>query len=140
MTDDGAIQIGANAGVTLNGGVDPTSQNTVDFAGVGGVLSIAPSTLSSTGQFLPTIAGFGASDQIEYQGDAADVSYSGGASGGTLTLSNGGVTVATLTLSGNYAGDTFFATYGGYTTHVTVSTGGDTATAPAGTSSTDRYV
>src|SRR5208282_2607764 len=79
-------------------------------------------------------------DQLEYQGDAPNVSYSGDASGGTLTLSSGGVTVATLTLMGDYAGDTFFATYDGSTTHVTVSTGGDTATAPTGTSSTDQYV
>ena len=140
LTGDGAIQIDANAAVALAGGVDPASQNTIDFAGAGGVLSIAPSTLSATGQFLPTISGFGSSDQIEYQGDAPQVSYSGDASGGTLTLSNGGATVATLTLSGDYAGDTFFATYVGSTTYVTVSTGGDAATAPAGTSSTDQYV
>ena len=140
LTGDGAIDIGANASVTIDGAVDPGSQNAVDFAGAGGVLSIAPSTLSATGQFLPVISGFGSSDQIEYQGDAPQVSYSGTASGGTLTLSNGGVTVATLTLSGDYAGDTFYATYNGSATYVTVSTGGDTAIAPAGTSSTDQYV
>ena len=139
LSGDGSVVIGADAALTI-AAVLQTSQNTIEFVGEGGTLTLSKTSLTADLAFTPTISGFGSSDQIEYQGDAPQVSYSGTASGGTLTLSNGGVTVATLTLSGDYAGDTFYATYNGSATYVTVSTGGDTAIAPAGTSSTDQYV
>jgi hypothetical protein len=123
--------------LNITEGVDTTSANTIKFNGAGGRLIIGPNAFSSTATFLPTINGFGASDAIQYQGVATGVSYSSG----KLTLFNGATTVAVLTLTGNYAGDTFFVNaINSSTTQISVSTGGDAASAPAGTAAADQYV
>ena len=134
LTGAGAVQIGANAAVTLSGAVDPTSQNTIDFAGAGAVLSIAPSTFSATGQFLPTIYGFSAptsqvaGDTIDYQGSITTASFSPNytgdtPTGGVLTLLDGSAVVGTLDFVGDYVGSTFYVA----NDEITVYPGGDVA-------------
>ena len=142
LTGNGTLQIDNNAQLTINDGVDSASQNAINFAGTGGTLSVAPTALTTSNVFLPAISGFNSSDRILYQGDATSVAFTPNAklTGGALTLLNGTTTVATMTLTGNYAGDTFFSFDNNGTTQISVSTGGDTATAPAGTTTADQYV
>ena len=104
LAGSGQVDIGAGANLSVEG-VDAASQNTIDFTGAGGVLTIPGSALNASGAFLPMIAGFNASDAIDFAGTATSASYAGGA----LTLYDGTATVATLELSGDYAGETFSA-------------------------------
>jgi hypothetical protein len=135
------VDVGAGADLNIEG-VDAASQNTIDFTGAGGVLTIPVFALNASGAFLPTIAGFNASDAIDFAGTATSASYASGA----LTLYDGTTAVAQLSLSGDYAGETFSAlpvtlepgsTSG---TQINVLGQGDTATPPAGTSTPDQYV
>jgi hypothetical protein len=130
----GLVQIDAGATLTL-AAVGKQSQNSLLFAGNSGVLALSHGSLNAALAFLPVISGFNSSDRIEFQGDASNVSYANG----KLTLFNNGATVATFTLAGNYAGDEFYVIDNNGTTQLTVSTGGDTPSAPAGTSSSDTY-
>ena len=91
LAGSGQVDIGAGANLSVEG-VDPASQNTIDFTGAGGVLTIPGSALNASGAFLPMIAGFNASDAIDFAGTATSASYAGGA----LTLYDGTATVATL--------------------------------------------
>ena len=59
--------------------------------------------MNASGAFLPVIAGFSASDAIDFGGTVTGASYAGGA----LTLYDGTTAVATLELDGDYAGETF---------------------------------
>ena len=94
--------------------------------------------MDSSQNFAPVISGLNASDAIDPQGmTATSASYNNG----LLTLLNGVTPVAYLHLSGNYAGAAFYALGNGQsTTQVGILTGGDTSTAPAGTSGADNYV
>ena len=131
----GALQIGAGASLDIHDQFVAGSTVGVGFVGTGGVLALDPATLSN-GSSAPTISGFGPTDQIVYNGDLSAVAYSGG----VVTLSNNGVVVGTLNLAGSYAGDTFVVTDAGGVSQIAVSIGGDTATAPAGTTTADQYV
>ena len=66
---------------------------------------LGPSSLDASGAFEATLKGFNAFDRIVFDATATDASFSAG----VLTLTDGGVTVAKLNLSGAYAGDTFVA-------------------------------
>ena len=101
LSGSGQFEIGSNAQLTV-GAVSNASANTIAFVGTSGILSISSTSLNSL-VFQPTITGFGSSDAIDYAGTVTSASYASG----NLTLLNGSTTVATLHLSGNYAGETF---------------------------------
>jgi hypothetical protein len=141
LTGSGQVDIGDGANLTVES-VEAASQNTIDFTGAGGVLTIPGSALSASGAFLPMIAGFNASDAIDFAGTATSASYASG----VLTLYNGSTAVAELSLSGNYAGEGFSALPvslepdSASGAQINVLGQGDTATPPAGTSTADQYV
>ncbi len=139
LTGSGSYQIGSNAELEIYGTVSAASTNTVAFTGTSGILNINSTALNS-GVFKPVVSGFNSSDTIIYQGAATSANYANG----TLTLLNGASTVATLSLTGVAAGSSFITTtvnrYGNSTTQINMLGAGDTATAPAGTSSADQYV
>jgi hypothetical protein len=135
LAGSGQVDIAAGANLSVEG-VEAASQNTIDFAGAGGVLTIPGSALNAWGAFLPVIGGFNASDAIDFAGIATSASYADGA----LTIYNGSTPVATLDLSGDYAGETFNTLALTSGTQVNVLGQGDTATPPAGTSAPDQYL
>ncbi len=136
LTGSGQVQIGKNGTVTI-GRVDPGSANTVAFTGTSGILNISAASLDTSEAFIPTISGFGSSDAIDYAGTVTAATYASG----TLTLTNGSTTVATLNLSGDYSGDSFLAVpVNSSTTEIVITGPGDTTTPPAGTSTSDQYI
>ena len=141
LIGSGQVDIGAGANLSVEG-VDPASQNIIDFTGMGGVLTIPGSALNASEAFVPMIAGFNASDAIDFAGTATHASYAGG----VLTLYDGTAAVATLNLAGDYAGESFGAlpvtlepgsTPG---SQINVLGQGNKATPPAGTSASDQYL
>ena len=131
LTGSGAVDIESGASVTLTG-VDTASANTVAFNGTNGILTLQSGTLNASQVFTPAISGFNSSDVIDVQGTATGASYSNG----ILSLTNG----TQLSLSGDFTGDVFNATpvSNGYT-QISVSSGGDTSTAPTGTGQGDSF-
>jgi hypothetical protein len=93
----GALDIGA-AGMMEVAGVD--SSHTVTFEASTGALD-----LSAPGSFAGTIAGFSSADVIDLLDDPTVTSLS--FSSGTLTVKDGGATVASLNFSGSYTTDSF---------------------------------
>jgi filamentous hemagglutinin len=87
------------------------------------------------------LIGLNGSDVIDYEGtitSATPGSFSGGDT--VVTLYDNTTVVATLTLQGDYSGDSFYAVaISSGVTQIGEMGGGDTATAPAGTG-TDSYV
>src|SRR5579859_7808787 len=134
VSGTGQIQIAAAASLALQ---QVAAGIGVSFTGEGGTLSLGPGSLDASKAFDPVIQGFDPSDVIDFTGTVTSAAYAGG----TLTLLDGSTTVATLRLSGNYAGATFItaptATTG--VTQVSLSTGGNTPTAPPGTTTADAY-
>ena len=96
------IDSGGNATITS---VNSTSANTITFGGTG-TLTLTASALNASEAFMPAIYGFDASDAIDIQSTATAASFSNG----TLKVTNGGSTIAQLTLNGDYIGDTFDVT------------------------------
>ncbi len=106
------------------------------FTGSGGTLTLSSASLDSSKFFDAPIAGFNSSDTIDYAGTVTTAIDTNG----VLTLWNGSTVVANLNLSGNYASDRFIVAPAGPNTQIVVAGSGDTATAPAGTSSSANYV
>ena len=134
LTGSGAVDIGSGASVTLTG-VDAASADTVAFNGTNDILTLNSGALNAPAAF--TASGFNPSDVIDVQGTVTGASYNNG----VLTLTDGTTTVNQLTLAGNFSGDVFAATplNNGYS-QISVSSGGDTATAPVGTGQRDSFV
>ena len=136
----GTGQIHIAAGGDLSTGTVGSGQ-TIAFTGAGGSLDLSSGSLDSAGVYDARISGFAAGDVIDYVGAITQATYNAG--NGVLSLLNGSTVVAKLHLVGDYAGASFSATQlGGVSTHTLISVGGggDTATAPAGTSTADQYV
>jgi hypothetical protein len=145
---NGQIQIGAGANlanlVIENNTGQPAGPTvpTITFGGGEAALTIYSNALTAANAFSPIIVGLNSSDVIDYEGtvtSAAPGSFNG--TDTNLTLYDNTTVVATLTLQGDYSGDTFYATaiYGSETEIAELSPG-DTATAPSGTSGADNYV
>src|SRR5579859_1232417 len=100
VSGTGQIQIAAAASLALQ---QVAAGIGVSFTGEGGTLSLGPGSLDASKAFDPVIQGFDPSDVIDFTGTVTSAAYAGG----TLTLLDGSTTVATLRLSGNYAGATF---------------------------------
>jgi hypothetical protein len=133
ITDAGAIEVASgtldfthavsgsgglaiDAGATLELGFSASSSLTATFKGANGTLA-----LGNPAQFAATIAGFDSTDTIQLVGRTATQATV--QPGDKLVITDGGMAVATLQLSGNYAGDTFHvASDGSGGTLVTVTT------------------
>ena len=134
----GAVQIATEAALGL------TSAASVPIAmtGAGATLILEGAAAAARG----VISGFVPGDSIVTSNTPADsVTYAPGTGGlGTLTLSEAGQSVESLTLAGNYAGDLFSVRPAGAGAVVIVTSagggGGVTSGAPAGTVTPDQYV
>jgi hypothetical protein len=118
----GAMKI--DAGATLEADGAAARPLTTTFAGSGATLA-----LGSVSRFASVIAGFATGDVIDLIKTVATNATL--ETGDRLLITNGSQTVATLKLSGNYAGDTFAVkTGGGGDTRITLVTGGGGAPPP----------
>ena len=135
---DGQIEIAGGANLTLEGAVPAANAtDTISFTGTGSVLTVEPSALNAAKDLTTTIAGFNASDAIDFGGTVTSASFTNG----VLALLDGNATVADLDLSGNYSGQAFISLpLSSSLTQINVIGAGDTGTAPSGTSSSDHYV
>ncbi len=134
LSGSGQIQIDAGAELNVSTTVSSTSVPTIDFAGAGGSLSLSTTSLSTSGEFLPTIIGFNSTDTINWGGSTliTNANYANG----VLSLLDGLTVVAELKLSGNYVGKTFSVLN---SLQINILEQGDTSTAPAGTASEDQF-
>ncbi len=98
IAGSGALRI--DAGAVLEIDAAASGLLTASFAGAGATLALA-----SPASFSATIAGFAFSDTIDLLGLAATAASINGAD--QLVIANGTTTVATLRLTGSYAGATF---------------------------------
>ena len=138
---NGQIEIGSGAELTVYG-TAAASAPTITFEGTGDTLTLSSNAFNASQDFTPTLSGLNANDVIDYQGTVTSAVYaSTGTNIGTLTLYDNTTAVGTLTLAGNYTGDTFYAVgISSGTTQIGELGTGDTSTAPSGTSSADNYV
>jgi hypothetical protein len=141
----GVAEIGASGAVVISG--DSTENVTFLSGAVSGGLSLADSAADSAG-YGGTVSGFGGlnnTDRTQFI-DLTSVTFSAGAvsasyapeaghptSGGVLTVTSGGVTVADISLAGNYTHASFDVVSGANNTVEIVDpasfiTGGGTAT------------
>ena len=134
---NGQIEIGSGANLTVEGGAGASgSTATIAFEGTGDTLTIASNALGGS---FPAIGGLNASDAIVFQGTVTGTSYDSGS--GILTLLDNGNAVAELTLSGSYAGATFYTVaVASGVTQIGILGTGDTGSAPSGNSPGDQYV
>jgi fibronectin-binding autotransporter adhesin len=100
----GALDIGTGAGTsgTLNLVTGADTNQTVKYLGTGTL------DLEHAGAFAGHISGFGGSDLVDLVSTLANgFSYSGGSSGGVLTLTENGTAIAHLNMIGSYTKSTF---------------------------------
>jgi hypothetical protein len=98
VTGTGTLKIDAGATIECGGAADPAL--TANFRGAGATLA-----LKDPAAFGATIAGFASGETIDLLDVAATSAVLG--AGDTLVIADGSTPVATLQLSGDYAGDTF---------------------------------
>lgn len=93
------FDVGAAATLSLKGSF--TAANTVAFIGKG-------ATLNLNGSSAEVVSGFDKSDALLVSGTVTKAAFTAGIGGhGSLALYNGATKVETLSLTGNYTGDTF---------------------------------
>jgi hypothetical protein len=126
LAGSGQIYIGNGGSLSLASlGATGAMTNAIDFLG-NGTLTFGSNTLDSSHNLDQAITGFNSSDSIVYDGTVTDAVYNSTGSGvGTLTLSNGGSTVAILTLDGDYSDATFTPTSGVGSTQIAVNHASD---------------
>ena len=102
LSGSGAVRIGKNATLALNGNAAAT--DTITFLDTGAALSIGAGFKVDA-----ILTGFRAGDSLLLNTPVTAATYAAGAGGkpGTLTLSNGTTTVATLRLAGDFTGKSF---------------------------------
>jgi hypothetical protein len=98
ITGAGAIEAGAKGTLVVDASAAATLA--MSFTGAGATLALA-----SASKFAATVSGFAASDVIDLLAVTATSATLG--AGDLLTIMDGGVTVATLQLAGDYTGDAF---------------------------------
>ena len=114
VTGSGTLKIDAGATMECGGAAGPAL--TANFRGAGATLA-----LKDPAAFGATIAGFASGETIDLLDVAATSAVLG--PGDTLVIDDGTTTVATLQLSGDYAGDSFaVASDGKGGTSITLST------------------
>jgi hypothetical protein len=114
----GTLSVGNSTYLTVIGAV--AAGQTIAFTGTNGSLVLTtgpleegagPNNAPPTNPFAGTIAGFSIDDSIQVSGTVTAASYTAtGADLGTLTLSDDGTAVDTLTLAGDYSDAVFLAT------------------------------
>jgi hypothetical protein len=137
----GTLDIGTEATLVLATADPSAGACQIVFQGGGATLDLA-GALTAGGNPLPCIiAGFVPGDAIVTAGSPIGaLSFVQGATLGTLTLSYGGQTTATLLLAGNFAGESFGVQPDGTGSEITV-TPSSTGTGPsAGTTTPDDYL
>lgn len=113
MSGTGKLKIDANAALEADSGVG--SGLSLDFSGANARLALKQASV-----FAATISGFASGDTIDLLGITATGASVNGAD--QLVIVNGTTTIATLQLSGSYAGATFATRFDGYNgTNVTLS-------------------
>jgi hypothetical protein len=138
LSGSGTLLIGAGATLELDGACG--AGQSVDFTGANGVLDLQAEYYAPQGG----VAGFAPGDSIDESGSLiSSASFSAsGAAGGVLTLYYGSQIAGTITLSGNYLGDSFLTSGDGsdgtLITVATAASGGGTAS--PGTSTPDQYL
>ncbi len=108
VSGNGVLQIGKGATLALDGTVAAT--NTIAFLDPGATLSIGSGDFTRVPYRIDaTLTGFQAGDSITLPTTVTTAAYAAGSGGGpgTLTLSNGGATVETLRLAGDFTGKVF---------------------------------
>jgi len=136
LSGGGQVRIGAGSSLQVTDAAASSATNTIDFTGAG-TLTLDPTDLNATGAFAPVISGFNSDGVIDYQGTVTTAVYSNG----VLTLLNGAVAVAKLSLTGNFNGESFVAIPVAYgATQISVRSGGDTGSPPAGTATANSYL
>ncbi len=150
VTGNGTLQIDAGADLSLRN-VSTLSTGTVVFSGTGGTFDLG-TYFGSGANVLPNfsgvISGFATGDTITVTRFGTAITAAAytatGTNAGTLALSNGGTSLGSLTLAGNYAGATFQVGTSGSTTSIIVSsvapTPVPTPTAPAAITDVDSLV
>jgi hypothetical protein len=136
IVDNGDLTVAAHDQLSLNGSLSGSGRIHISE---GADLIIG----SASNNFAPVISGLAADNAIDYEGTVTGVIYnSTGVHIGTLTLKDGATTVATFTLAGNYAGDTFYAVTPNFSneTQIGVLGAGDTNSPPEGTGAANNYV
>ncbi len=137
LSGSGQIDIGSNASFSIAGSVAPGPAPAIALQGAASALWLSSPLLDSTQTFAPAISGLSAGNAILFQGTVTNASYNSG----VLTLLNNTTAVAHLNLSGNYQGASFYAVnINPGQTQIGISVGGDTSTAPTGTTAADNYV
>jgi hypothetical protein len=115
VTGSGTLKIDAGATMECGGAAAPAL--TANFRGAGATLA-----LKDPVAFGATITGFASGETIDLLDVAATSAILG--AGDTLVIADGSTPVATLRLSGDYAGDTFdVGSDGKHGTSITLSTG-----------------
>ena len=110
LTGTGSVYIEGGSTLTLNG-VDPgtSDQTSLLFDQPGGELAITSADLNALGDFIPTIAGFNATDAIDFSGSVTSGSYAvtvnpaTSQTQGVLTLFDGQNAVAYLNIGLGYS-------------------------------------
>jgi lipopolysaccharide export system protein LptA len=105
LEGSGQIQIGTDGQLDLSGSTAADATLGIGFTGSNAILQIASSDFNA-GVFALPISGFSASDVLDVEGTITGASLSGD----TLTLTDGAATAGSLTLNGNYSGESFLAT------------------------------
>ncbi len=115
ISGNGGLQVNARAILKVEASASASLTST--FNGVGGTLK-----LGDAADFAATIAGFAAGDTIDLLGLAADSATL--QAGDQLVVKNGGQTIATLQLSGDYGGAAFAVASDGHGgSNITVTAG-----------------
>ncbi len=138
----GTLDIGTEATLVLATADPSAGACQIMFQGGGATLELAGALTGGGADPLPCIiAGFVPGDAIlSANSPITGVSLAQGTTLGTLTLTYGGVTVATLLLAGNFAGELFGVQPDGTGSEITV-TQSTSGTGPAaGTTTPDDYL
>lgn len=115
VVNNGLVVDGTLGAVSGTGSFEISDRLTINAIASGSgeatFLDASGSLVLTDASFVPVIAGFTTGDLIELDSIAADgASYTAGLGGvGTLTLTNAGTAVASLTLRGDFTGHTFYA-------------------------------
>ncbi|HLG85041.1 MAG TPA: Ig-like domain-containing protein [Bradyrhizobium sp.] len=140
LSGSGAIDVMRDASVGVGSVLGGTALDIV-LEGAASALWLSSASLDSTLHFTPVIGGLSHGNAILYQGLPAETVTSVSYGNGELTLFAGSTAVAHLALSGDYQGASFYAeAVQPGETQIGILAGGDSATAPVGTTTADNYV
>ena len=106
----GQIDVGNGGNLIVENQAATASAPTITLEGSNDNVTLYSSAFNASQQFTPTLIGLNASDVIDYEGTVTSATPTYNGTNTTLTLYDNSTVVGTLTLSGNYSGDTFTTT------------------------------